>query len=110
MMNTAITQCGRIRANHPVREDFAGCTTGSVKGVGRTGYYMTKGHAINTFDDRLQIYGLCLNTDDLFDFPGDNGRKTIAIHNEFGRTVGYAILTWHRMEISGQYEFIGYLA
>ena len=99
----------RIKANHPVREEFAGCSTGSPNGAGRTGYYSTKGHAVNAFDARLQTYNLCLDRADTFDFPGDEGRKTIDVCDEFDHCVGQAVFTWHRMP-SGRYEFVGYLA
>ena len=93
-----------IIVKHPVRELFAGCSTGSVRG-----YYDTKGHAINAFDGALQTYALFLDRDDLADFYGDAGRKTIDVYNEFGDCVGRAILSWYRMP-SGRYEFTGYLA
>lgn len=104
----------RIKAGNPVRQAFAGCSTGGVRGPDRNhrtraGYYSTKGHAVNTFNAELQTFNLCLDRDDLADFCGDEGRKTIAVHDEFGNEVGLAIFTWHRMP-SGRYEFIGYLA
>jgi len=104
-----ITRCGKIRANHPVREEFAGCTTGSYHGWGRTCYYSTKSRAINAFDGVLQTYDLCLDRDDLIDFHGDDGRKTIAVCDEFDNTVGLAVFAWHRMDHSGHYEWTGYL-
>ena len=100
-----LTQHDTIRAKHPVREEFAGYTTGCD---GR-GYYETKGHAVNAFDGALQGYDLCLDRDDLADFYGDEGRKIIAVHDEFHRLVGWAIISWYRMP-SGNYEFTGYLA
>ncbi len=94
-----------IKANHPVRGVFAGRSSGN----GHNTYYETKGHAVNAFDAELQTYDLCLDRNDLADFVGNEGRKMIAVHNEFGREVGYAVFTWFRME-SGRYEFVGYLA
>ena len=94
-----------IKANHPVRGEFAECSTGSARGY----YYHTKGGAINAFDGALAAYELCLDRDDLMFFDGDEGRKTIDVHNEFKRTVGRAVLSWYRMP-SGRYEFVGYLA
>ena len=73
------------------------------------GYYPTKGHAVNAYDARLQTYDLCLDRNDLDDFNGDEGRKTIAICDEFDHVVGYAYLSWYRMP-SGCYEFVGYIA
>jgi len=102
------TRTVRIKANHPVREAFSGCSTGNARGAGRTGYYSTKGHAVNAFDAELQTFDLCLDRDDLADFHGNEGRKTIAVHDEFGEEVGLAVFTWYRMP-SGRYEFIGYL-
>lgn len=93
----------RIAANHPVREAFAGCSTCS-------NYYKTKGAAVCAFDEALAGYGLCLDPDDLADFSGDNGRKTIRVLDGGSGEVGYAILSWYRMPSSGRYEFTGYLA
>lgn len=99
----------RIKANHPVREAFAGCSTGSKSGADRTDYYRTKGHAVNAFDAALQTCDLCLDCNDLADFHGSAGCKTIEVHDELGFCVGLAVLSWFRME-SGRYEFVGYLA
>jgi len=103
-----------IKARNPVREAFAGCSTGSVRVRSRNdriyaGYYDSKGHAVNTFDDELQTFDLCLDRDDLMDFHGNEGRKVVEVHNGFDRCVGRAVFSWHRME-SGRWEFIGYLA
>jgi len=95
-----------IKTRHPVREDFAGRSTGSSNG---SNYYSTKGHAINAFDAELQTYDLYLDRDDLADFSGDDGRKIIDVYNELGKVVGRAVLSWYRMH-SGRYEFTGYLA
>ena len=94
-----------IVVKHTVRELFAGCSTGSEYGC----HYETKGHAINAFDGALQTYNLYLDRDDLADFYGDAGRKVIDVCNEFGNSVGRAVISWYRMP-SGRYEFIGYLA
>jgi len=94
-----------IKAKHPVREAFAGRSSGNDGGA----YYSTKGHAVNAFDGELQTYDLCFDRDDLLDFTGDEGRKLIEIHDEFKHCVGRALLTWYRMP-SGRYEFIGYIA
>lgn len=91
-----------IKARHPVREAFAGCSTGMV-------YYETKGHAINTFDDVLKEYGFCFDPNELFDFSNAQGRRTINICTDGGEYVGLAVLSWHRMP-SGRYEFVGYIA
>jgi hypothetical protein len=109
MTPTTITRNGTIRSSHPVREDFAGQSTGNTGFSGRTGYYETKGHAVNAFDGALQGYNLCLDRDDLDDFHNDGGRKTIDVHDDCGHTVGYACIMWYRMP-SGRYEFTGYLA
>ena len=94
-----------IKARHPVREAFSSRSSGNDQGC----YYSSKGHAVNSFDNELQTFDLCLDRDDLADFYGDAGRKVIEVHNEFGRCAGLAVLTWFRME-SGRYEFIGYIA
>ncbi len=101
----AITLVRLIVWDHPVREAFSDCSTGNDQGC----YYSTKGHAVNAFDGRLQTYDLCLDRDDVSDFHGDEGRKAIEIHDEFGHCAGHAIFSWHRMP-SGRYEFIGYIA
>ena len=98
-----------IKARHPVREAFAGCSTGSPRPIGRVSYYSSKGQAVNAFDSALQTFDFCLDRDDLADFHGNEGRKTIAVHDEHGNEVGRAVLAWFRMG-SGCYEFIGYLA
>jgi hypothetical protein len=100
-----LTQHDTIRAGHPIREEFSEWSTGNGRGV----YYETKGHAVNAFDGVLQGYDLCLDRDDLMDFSGDEGRKTIEVHDEFGRCAGHAVLSWYRMP-SGRYEFTGCLA
>lgn len=100
-----LTSSGLIMSSHRIRGDFAGQSTGSVHGD----YYGTKSRAINAFSGVLQCYDLCLDRDDLSDFHGDEGRKAIAVHDEFKRLVGWAIISWYRMP-SGNYEFTGYLA
>jgi hypothetical protein len=100
-----LTRHDTIRVGHPVRELFAGRSSGSSRGH----YYETKGHAVNAFDGELQGFDLCLDRNDLDDFYGNEGRKSIAVHDEFHRLVGWAILSWYRMP-SGRYEFTGYLA
>jgi hypothetical protein len=94
-----------IKAKHPVRELFAGRSTGADQGC----YYSTKGHAVNAFSGELQGYDWCLDRNDLADFYGDDGHKVIEVHDEFEHCVGRAVISWHRME-SGRYEFTGYLA
>ena len=95
----------RIVRNHPVREAFADRSTGSDGGD----YYLTKGHAVNAFDGELQGHDLCLDRDDLSDFYGDEGRKVVEVHDEFGHCAGHAVISWYRMP-GGRYEFVGYLA
>ena len=104
-MTSMITTKGTIRSAHVVREAFSNCSTGNAGGL----YYDTKGHAVNTFDAELHAFDLCLDRDDLDDFHGNEGRKVIEVHNEFGSCVGLAVLSWYRTE-TGRYEFIGYLA
>ncbi len=96
-----------IKARHPVREAFAGCSSGAG-GSGYANYYSTKGHAVNAFDARLQTYDLWFDRDDVSGFDGNEGRRTLAIVNDFDRCVGYAVLSWYRMP-SGNYEFVGYI-
>ncbi len=94
-----------IGARHPVRNVFAGCSTGA----GLNSYFETKGQAVNSFDANLQRYDIWLDRNDVTGYDGDNGRKTVAVVNEFERVVGYAVFSWYRMP-SGRYEFTGYLA
>jgi len=94
-----------IPARHPVRAEFSAQSTGSENGC----YYNTKGHAIDAFCDALKGANLCLDPYNLADFHGDEGRKVVDVHNELGHVVGYAVLTWHRMGVTGRYEFLGYL-
>ena len=108
-MKVVKTTLKRILAKHPVREGFAGCSTGSSRRCGRVGYYETKGHAVQVFDSVLAGYGLHLDRDDLYDFHNDEGRKIIAVCNELDEWIGRAVISWFRME-SGKYEFTGYLA
>lgn len=94
-----------IKRNHPVRELFSSRSTGNDRGT----YYSTKGHAINAFDGILQTFDMWLDRDDLADFSGNEGRKTIDVYANDEGIVGCAVFSWFRME-SGRYEFIGYLA
>jgi hypothetical protein len=100
-----VTTIETIKRNHPVRNAFAGRSSGN----GSNTYYASKGHAVNAFDNELQGYNLCLDRNDLADFVGNEGRKIIDIHNEFDKVVGCAVFTWFRME-SGNYEFVGYIS
>lgn len=95
-----------IKAKNPVREDFAGCSTGNGGP-----YYPTKGDAVSAYSAALAEYGLCFDCDDLIDIPGDEGRVAIEIWTdqlECAICVGSAIIAWHRMS-SGRYEFTGYI-
>lgn len=98
-----------IKADHPVRKDFAACSTGYPCGADRTGYYETKGDAVRAFEAALNGHSLCFDDSELDDFPGDAGRKTVRVCDECGRCVGHAVFSWYRMG-SGRYEFVGYLA
>ena len=93
----------KIPHNHAIRGKFAGKSTTDA-----FSYYPTKGHAINTFDSVLQDYDLQLSREDM-DFYGDSGWKIIHVVNEYNMVVGYAHLSWYRME-SGNYEFTGYIS
>ena len=94
-----------IKAKDPVRNDFASWSTGSDQGC----YYSTKGHAVNAFDGALQGYDYHLDREDISDFHGNEGRKVVAVHDEFKHEVGRAVISWYRMP-SGRYEFVAYLA
>ena len=92
----------RIHRNHPLRNEFAGKSTGRV-------YYQSKGCAVNTFDNVLQNYDLSFDRTDLPDFNGNDGWATLRIVNAYDVAVGYAHLSWYRME-TGVYEFVGYIS
>jgi hypothetical protein len=113
MATAMITAKNTIRAKHPVREAFAGCTSDG----GPWTYYDSKGAGVRAFDSALDGYGLCFDKDDHFDMPGDAGRINIDVYTGIdgygeddsrGRFVGSAVLTWYRL-LSGRYEFVGYL-
>ncbi len=95
----------RISAKHPVRNAFAGKSSGN----GGAGYYETKGHAVNAFDNALQDYDLSFDRDDCISLPDNEGWKTLRVLNAYDVVVGYARLSWYRMP-SGRYEFTGYLS
>lgn len=84
------------------RNDFAGCSTGSV-------YYETKGHATSTFEEVLKRYDLCLSGTAYVDYNGPVGRASHPVCDDCGNEVGCAVFSWYRMP-SGRYEFVGYLA
>jgi hypothetical protein len=94
-----------IKAKHPVREAFAGCSTCP----GCAPYYATKGEAVSAFDAALRDHGFRFDEREFINYPGDDGRVTPAVCDEEGNCIGLALLTWYRMP-SGRYEFTGYLA
>lgn len=100
-----------IRANHPVREAFAGCSTCSkCSGCERRApYYGTKGEAVSAFDAALRDHSYRFDDAEFINLPGDDGRITPAVCDDEGKRVGFALLTWYRMP-SGRYEVTGYLA
>ena len=108
MTIAAITSRGTIKAKHPVREDFAECSSGNGCGS----YYDTKGSAVHAYESALAEHGLYFDPDELIDLPGNGGRVTIDIYIdglEYTECVGCAILMWHRMDQSGRWEFTGYI-
>ena len=96
-----------IKQKDPVREAFAGCSSGPV-------YYETKGHAINAFDAALNEHGYRFDYADTQSLYGDEGRKLCSIIEDGdylernGESVGCALIMWYRMP-SGRYEFVGYI-
>ena len=105
MIATPETTLTKITARHPVRGAFAGKSTGGRGTV----YYASKGCAVSEFDAALAVWGLSLDEMDCMSLPGDTGYKTLAVRNGEGDCVGYAYLSWFRME-SGRYEFVGYIS
>jgi hypothetical protein len=97
-----------IKAKHPVREAFAGCSTSN-------NYYETKGHAFSTFRSALVKNGFDFDCNNCCDMPGDEGRAIFDVFtvgdpwNDPEDFAGTAVLYWYRMP-SGRYEVIGYLA
>jgi hypothetical protein len=94
-----------IKVKNPVRNAFSDCSTGNDNGR----YYETKGHAVCAFYEALVAHNYHFDPNDRCDYYGDTGRKNIDIFNEDEECVGRALLTWYRMEMSGRYEFIGYI-
>jgi hypothetical protein len=97
-----IATIATIKACAPVREAFAGHSTGS----GRSPYYENKGAAMWAFETELRGYALQF---DCYDIPDNAGSAMIPIVNGNADCVGYAKMSWYRMP-SGRYEFIGYIA
>jgi len=64
----------RIPARRAVRETFAGCSTGTKRGSVRTGYYETKGHAVEAFSNALHDYDFCFDQEVYSDFDGNEGK------------------------------------
>ena len=93
-----------IRAKHPVRNAFAGRSSGN----GGRHYYETKGHGVNAFDNALQTYDLSFDRADCIDFSGDEGHKTLGILNEYNQTVGWAWISWYACVRS--LRIFGYIA
>jgi len=108
----------KILAKNPVREAFAGKSTGCWDGTRRTGYYESKGGAVRAFESALEGYAFNFDPAELWDMSGNDGRITVEVciveddfegDEVYKDCVGRAVLSWHRMP-SGRYEFTGYLA
>ena len=95
----------RQKISKATRNEFAGRSTGTD----RTGYYSTKGHAINAFDGALAGSDCHLDREAFVDYNGDTGRANHPICDDDKHVVGCAVLSWYRMP-SGNYEFTGYIA
>lgn len=94
-----------IKSRHQVRDDFADCSSGNKPNQ----YYESKGHGVSAFDNALRGHGYHFDENELIDFSGNEGRRTINICSDGGEYVGLAVLSWYRMP-SGRYEFVGYIA
>jgi hypothetical protein len=103
----------RIPARHPVREAFAGrstgCKVGPERGSDRIGYYETKGEGLEAFSDALHDHAFCFDQEVYSELDGNEGHKEMRVLDGNDNHVGYARISWHRME-SGRYEFTGYIA
>ena len=109
MSNAMITQGGLIRVGHPVREEFSECSSGN----GPNRYYKTKGQAVSEFGAVLSDYELQFDPADCMDMPGDEGRMVVEVYSnelECADYVANAVLMWHRMDRTGRWEVIGYIA
>ena len=106
MSATMITQAGLIRVGHPIREEFSGCSSGPK-------YYETKGHAVRAFEAVLNEYNLCFDPNDCMDMPGVCGCAVVEVYSkdlEGADYVANVVMSWHLMDRSGRWEFIGYIA
>ena len=99
-----------------VRNAVCSCSTGSESSHFhpgsnfRTGYYPTKGHAINDVDAALQAYDFCIDRNELGEanrFAGDEGRETFTVRDDHGKDAGQLVCVYYRMN-SGRYEFVTY--
>ncbi|MCK9600954.1 MAG: hypothetical protein M0R06_18070 [Sphaerochaeta sp.] len=96
MTQETLDTTSHIHRRHPARKAFAGCPT----------YYANKGEAYSIFDESLAPWGLTLIPDNM---PDNEGWKMFEVVNRFNCQVGYARLSWYRLE-SGRYEVVGYLS
>lgn len=98
-----------IKARHPVRKAFSGCSSGK--------YYNSKSEAIDTFNATLEEHGFHLDYADCCNWSSDEGSVGVRVLIEadgpfdvdgYPRCVGYVHFSWYRMQ-SGRWEVIGYL-
>ena len=96
-----------IKSNHPIREAIASLSSGRT-------YYPTIGAALRCIETILNNAGFGL-ADTIYKMPcSDDGRTTIGIvrlnSNWNCEQVGLIVFTWHRMELSGLWEIVTYVA
>jgi hypothetical protein len=97
---TLLTKRGVISSKHPIREQFAACSTGS-----NHRYYHTLQEGLEVFDKVLRESGLSLRS--IPDCHNDTARALLVIE-QGDEEVGNAFFTWYRMP-SGNFEVIGYI-
>jgi hypothetical protein len=97
----ANTRDETMKITSKCRNAVAGCSTGSG-----SDYYTTKGDAAARIMDTLADFGYLIAQDYFWDMPGDNGRIAADIED----TTSMLVLSWHRMEVAGNYEITTYVS
>lgn len=90
-----------------IRSDVASLSTGRL-----AGYYDSKGHFLHTLSQCLADYGYHLDSAELMDLIGDEGRKNLSvIKDDSGPSAidYFAVCSWYAMP-SGRIEFTVYLS
>ena len=97
-----------MRFSKATRNKFAAQSSGAS--------YPTKGEAIARFDAVLRPHNAALSAMDTSQMHGDEGRLIMDVVNldengdELNEAVARALFAWYRLEVSGRWEIVGYLA